>query len=162
MLSLQITDIKRLTEMLFSGKEFDRFLLHDLDLMTNVEWSLTGKIHESFYEGDEASLPKESYISWENVRPILFPMLKGKHLPLSFHIVLLTSKKTTDLMVRQSGFDECDVSSLTLNLIFREKQLYLTSGVSYLGFTLDKTLEQFWDKTIRDFLDSHKASYIEM
>ena len=160
MLSVQITDIGKLTGMLFSGNEFDRFLLHDMTLKTSFLTSFSGEILPEFYEGETSEIPENAYVSWEKLRPLSESLLKGKHLPLSFKIVLLTSKKTTEALKAKAGFTDCDVSSLSLTLIFREKALYLMTGISLLGFSMDKSLEKLWDQTVEQFLTSKDVRFV--
>ena len=160
MLSIEITDIRKFTQMLFSGTEFDRFLLHDLTLSTAVATTIDGRKNEAFYSDEEKEqFLREPYVSWEEIRPFVTELIRGKRLPVSFKIVLLTSSRTTEAMVQKAGFTDCAVSSLSLNILFREKQLFLTNGISYLGFTMDKSLERYWDKTMENFLESKDCGY---
>ena len=44
-----------------------------------------------------------------------------------------------------------DVSALFLNVAYEHETLTATTGTSLKIFTLDKTLEQVWDQTVRKY-----------
>ena len=162
MLSLQITDLKKLTDLLFVSNAFDRFLLHDAQFVTSVSVTLEGRKNAEFFpeeERDEAM--KDDFVTWAEERPLCRDLLKGKRLPLSFRVVLLTSKETTAKMKEASGFTGCEVSSLSINLLYREQTLFLTTGIAYAGFSPDKSLEKYWDQTVKRFLDGKDCAYTE-
>jgi hypothetical protein len=51
------------------------------------------------------------------------------------------------------------VQNLILNIRFEQGEMTITTGVDYLGFTLDKQGEQLWDTTARKFLDKKEIAY---
>ena len=119
-----------------------------------------GSRNTDFY-GEEENAPDSPYVYWSEIRPACFALIRGNRLPVSFRLVMLTGKEVTQQLVRRSGFTDCEVSSLTLNINYREGALYLTTGVSYEGFTMDKTLEKYWDGTVRAFLEKHALNYTD-
>ena len=76
-----------------------------------------------------------------------------------FKIVLITQKRTTDALIKRSGFSDCDVSSLSMTILYTKKQLFLTTGVSYLGLSLDRSLEKTWENTVQSFLEDIKCGF---
>jgi len=163
MLSVQITDQKKLTEMLFASNSFDKFLLHDAEFVTSVSVTIEGRKHAAFFdETERAENMKEEYVSWSEERPMCLQLLKGKRLPLSFHVVLLTASDTTAHMKKASGFTDCEVTSLSLNILYRDSALCLTTGIAYSGFTMDKSLEKYWDDSVRNFLNSKECAFTEI
>ena len=160
MLSIQIKDLKKFTSLLFTEDTFDKFCLHDAVFRTSATTVIDGSRNTDFYREGETA-PEALYVYWSELRPVCFTLIRGKHLPVSFRLVMLTGKEVTRQLVRLSGFTDCEVSSLTLNITYREGALYLTTGISYEGFTLDKTLEKYWDGTVRAFLEKHALDYTE-
>ena len=75
-------------------------------------------------------------------------MIKGKRTPLGFRIVLsLSSPNIAHLITQEElSFSQRDVQGLYLNFKYDGSQLTCTTGTSMNIFTLDKSLEQAWDK----------------
>ncbi len=163
MLSLKINDIGLFTEMLFSKDVFDRFLLHDLNLTTSLSLTISGQKNPEFYdESEQAKELADPFVSWADVRSPIRTLISGRRLPVYFKIVLITSKKSTEALVRRSGFSDCEVSSLSMAILFRDRQLFLTTGVSYLGLSLDRSLEKTWETTVKSFLEDIKCGFEEI
>lgn len=158
MLSLSVTDLKEFTKLLFTENAFDQFLLHDASFTTAITTTVSGIYNPEFFES-ETEQPADRCIPWEQFRPTAMNLIKGKKLPVSFRIVLITSRKSTEAMIRKCGFSGCEVSSLSLNLNYREKALTLTTGVAYGGFSMDKSLEKYWDESVLHFLDGKGITY---
>ena len=162
MLHLRITDIRKFTELLFTRDTFDRFLLHDASFYTACTYSVEGEINKEYFGEDEKEAPANSFISWEEIRPLAMKIIAGKKLPLSFRIVLLTDRKSTDAMVMGSGFTGCPVTSLSMNIVYKNSELTLTTGVSYNGFSMDKSLENYWDENLTRFLNRKECAFETM
>ncbi|MBP5224396.1 MAG: hypothetical protein J6Z38_02285 [Lachnospiraceae bacterium] len=160
MLSVTISDLKAFTRLLFSDDAFDQFLLHDANFTTAYTVNVSGILNPEFFEEDE-NKPEENCVSWGRFRPVATDLIRGKKLPVSFRIVLVTSKKSTEALVKRTGFSGCEVSSLSVNVSYRGKVLTLTTGIAYGGFTLDKSLDRYWDDSVRKFLDSKGIAYEE-
>lgn len=160
MLSVQITDIKRLTALLFTEDAFDKFMLREAQFMTAVSVEIDGLKNKAFFaETEQAEELKVPCVLWADYRPICLKLISGKRLPVSFKIVLQTPKETTDAMKAKAGFTDCEVSSLSINLSYRESVLMLTTGIAYSGFTMDKSLEKYWDETVLKFLNGKDCTY---
>ncbi len=162
MLSLKITDIKKITTMLFASETFDRFFLRDASFETAVSATFSGEQNPDFYEESEREGLKENpYVRWEALRPVFYQLIKGKRLPLSFKTVLMTDRAQTDKIREKCGFNDCPVTSLSMNLLYRDNAFYLTTGVAYGGFTLDKSMEKCWDEAVIRFLESKECAFEE-
>lgn len=160
MQSLMITDLKRITALLFTENSFDRFLLKSVQLSAQLSVTISGEKDPDFYAEEEREKEmQDAFVRYETVRPLLYSLIKGKRPPLSFRIILITDKNTTNRLKVKSGFTDCDVTSLSINLNYRSSQLVLSTGVSYAGFSLDKSLEDAWEKAVRDFLDEKGVTY---
>ena len=160
MLSLVFHDLKKMTSLLFTENSFDRFLLKSASLSAMLSVTISGEKDPDFFSEEEREKEmQESFVRYETVRPLLFSLIKGKRPPLSFRIILITDKNTTNSLKVKSGFSGAEVTSLSMNFSFKNGVLTLSSGVSYSGFTLDKSLEALWDQTIRNFLDQKDVTY---
>ena len=159
MLSIRISELKKFTSMLFTEDAFDRFCLHDAVFRTAASTVIDGSRNAEFY--DEGEAPDEPYVLWSEIRPLAYQAIRGSRLPVSFRLVFLTSSQATQAMVRRSGFSDCEVTSLSLNLSYRDKVLTLTTGVSYNGFSMEKSLEKYWDASVLQFLDKNGLTYTE-
>ena len=87
------------------------------------------------------------------LRGNVYALIRGTRPPLSFRIVFLLPREQTDALIRDSGsnLSEKDVKSLSLNCIFRDGSLLLTSGCSITAFTKERTLERAWDDAVVSF-----------
>ena len=160
MLSLVFHDLKKMTALLFTENSFDRFLLKSASLSAMLSVTISGEKDPDFFSEEEREKEmQESFVRYETVRPLLFSLIKGKRPPLSFRIILITDKNTTNSLKVKSGFSGAEATSLSMNFSFKNGVLTLSSGVSYSGFTLDKSLEALWDQTIRNFLDQKDVTY---
>ena len=160
MLSLTITDLKKFTAMIFSEDCFDRFLLHDAEFRTSVLIRIDGEKDPDFYGEEEREKEmRQPCITWREVRPSALKLLSGKRLPLYFKIVLITAPDTAAVLQEKAGFTDCTVTSLSLNILYRAGVLSLTSGVSYAGFSLDKSMEKYWDGYVLSFLEKKEVTF---
>ena len=162
MLSLEITDVKKMTALLFTENTFDRFLFQSGQISAQLSATFSGEKDPSFYAEEERQAEMaEPFVRYETVRPVFFSLIKGKRPPLSFRIILITDKNTTNSLKVKSGFTDSEVTSLSLNMSYKAGVLSLSTGISYAGFSLDKSLERCWDQTILDFLTQKEISFTE-
>ena len=159
MLYLEIKNLGKFTALLFAGDSFDTFLLHDAQFETAFTSVIEGRKNEAYFSEEEQKEETESFASWAEIRPIAYSLLKGKKLPVSFKVTLLTDKKATETLVERSGFTGCPVSSLLVSFSYRENRLVLRSGVSYNGFSMDRSLENSWDEALVRFLEKKEIEF---
>ena len=157
--SFSILDIKSFTASLFTGELFDRFLLSEADFMTDVSLHLDGRINSSYY--DDPALITESHVTWGEKRPLFYSVIKGKHLPLSFKIVLCLSEKNLNSTLAASGLNisEGAVDNFFMNISYKGGALTVTSGISIKTVTMDKSLPEYWDGITEKFLKMNGFSY---
>ena len=147
MLGLYVTQMGPLTQQLFLGAAFDDFLVSEASFQTSFRSEFDGQLAE-----EDAAEP---CITWKQLRPIAYQLIKGKTLPRSFQIVfrLSNEKMAAFLAAISSPFTPQDVRGLFLNLRFAHKQLSLTTGCLFAEFSMDRELEKAWDKQVLRFLD---------
>ena len=94
------------------------------------------------------ALDDREYALWKELREFCLSLIKGKRTPLGFHFVLSMSAPNIARLLEQEqlSFAPADVQGLYLNFKYDGTKLSCTTGTSMNLFTLDKSLEQAWDK----------------
>ena len=49
-----------------------------------------------------------------------------------------------------------------MNIRYQNQLLSLTTGISYNIFSVDKTLDNEWDRLVRQFLKKHEIAFEEL
>ncbi len=157
MRSIIIENKKVFTEKLFIGNDFDNFLVSDVEICMGNTFTISRKINKSFYTDEElAEMTEMDYVNWAHIKPICFGIIKGKKLPTKFKMVFQLSKDNLEKTLESSGLSYTteDVNALFLNIRFEKDVLVCTTGLSMKEFTMDKSLEEYWDKTVQKFIDT--------
>ena len=157
MISLRITKTKDFMQKLLSSDAFDSFLLEEATILTYNTFSIDGHIQKDFYAGEDAEIPALGYgfSLWKDMKSVCFQIIKGKHTPLSFRIVLRLMPQYAEKVLNSQG------TSLLLNIRYDGSTVTLITGTSCQTFQLTKEPEQLWDKTIRSFLAKKEIAYEE-
>ena len=96
-------------------------------------------------------------IRWESAKSFCFECIKGKKAPLSFKVTLCLAPENINRFLKsadtQITFDQ--INSLNVNIKFDGSTLTCTTAVSLKIFSLDKSLENSWDKMFERFLNAH-------
>ena len=155
MLGLQIDDQKDFTQKLFRQDVFDNFLVPEAVFATAFSIAIDG--------GSLSEEGKPVCASWGQLRPLAFQIIKGQTLPRGFKIVLRLSPENAEKTLQPLGLSIApeEVAGLFFNILYEEGQIRCTTGVSLTAFSLDRTLEQEWDRMMRRFLRRHQISFSE-
>lgn len=132
--------------------DFDRYLLREAQIVTFVTFTIDGKMQKNFYSNEEyKDMGKPELVMWQKVRPICFEMIKGSRTPVRFKIVLKLNEEETQKLIEENelSYTLSDVAGLYLNLVYENGDLNCITGTSMNLFTLDKSLEQLWDATVK-------------
>ena len=65
---------------------FDIFRLQEASLITSVTYNINGRLHPDFFSPEERENLTEEFISWAEMRPKLFELIKGRNTPVSFRL----------------------------------------------------------------------------
>lgn len=144
----EVTDQKRFMNHLLKTNLFDSFEVHEITLHTAFKVTIDGQRNEAYFKdfSDEAIKPLDSkFLGWSELRPFIYELIQGKHLPTFFKIILST---TMPNLTESYPY----VTNFYLNILFKEKQITCNTGVAYQAFTLDKQADEVWDKRIEQFL----------
>lgn len=94
--------------------------------------------------------------TWKRVRPIVLDIVRGKHSPLSFRIILKLNDRAIAGVLKSSGapYTPDQVDGLFMNICYQMGEITCTSGTSMKTFTLDKSLDHAWDDMMLKFFAS--------
>ena len=155
MISLNLPEVKSFMAKLLMSTTFDTFILKEMELQTFTGFQITGQFNDNFFTKEELEERGEyRQIVWSEVKPIAFSMIKGNKTPLSLKIVFQLPNEQCITLVNSLGgrIRLDDVGGLYLNVRFDKGELKMITGTAIKTFTLDKTLEQEWDKKVKDIL----------
>lgn len=159
MIALQVDEIKDFMGKLLTGEVFDNFLLVEMDVVNASTIQLSGRRNRGWYDdGDWEEIPEKEYLTWREMRPVVYQLIKGHRTPLSMKGVLMLSRENTTRILEKNklSFTIEQVGGLFLNIRFESGKLQLVTGVSMNGFVMDKSLERQWDQDMKVFLKHHE------
>lgn len=128
---------------------FHPFSFIEGEVTTYNKFHIDGRLHKDFF--DEA--PTREYSSWQEIQAHFLAIIRGKRTPLNFKIILSLAKENFAAFLNKNGlsFRPEDIQGLYLNFRYDGTQLECITGISMNTFTLDKSLEQEWDKYVQRF-----------
>lgn len=164
MLSTTIKDLKGFMNKLLLSDTFDNMCLAEAYICTGCSFTIDGKLNTQFYSEEElATMPSSRYSSWKTVRPFIFSVIKGKKVPelLKITFVLPEAAVTKLILEHDLDFDPACVNGLFLNVRYQDGSVTMTTASSLSTFTLDRSLDEAFEKYILDFLSHADISYEE-
>ena len=167
MIALKLTDVKTFMNQLLCSDIVDNFLLPEASITKDATFTIDGHINDSFYSSEERSeqgLSNQQILPYARLRPICYQFIRGTHTPVHFKFILMLSpdNMSNTLARSQSHLTANDVKGIFININFLNGQLTLTTGISYVVFTTDHTLDHEWDSMIQKFLNKYAISYEEL
>ena len=167
MLALELTDIKDFMNKLLRSEIFDHFLLQEGVITSAASYVIDGHINKGFYSKEkleELGIADCSCLPYAMLRTQCFDLIKGKKTPSAFKFVLMLSPKNLErtLSSIHSNFTGNDITGVFLNIRYQNQLLSLTTGISYNIFSVDKTLDNEWDRLVRQFLKQHEIAFEEL
>ena|GEM_PF-595550 len=204
MLAFKIDDTRDFMKKLLTEDVFDAFDVSEASVTTFTTFHIDGSWHGSYFapavqapaqsgaqaqasgrpaavpsqtapaSGGTAAAPERDVPSWQLLRPYVFGLIRGRHTPLSFKIVLRAGAKDTARILTSSpgsgasgsssagsGSAGGDVS-LFLNISFGADGLLCTTGTARKSFSLDKTCDRLWEDALRDFFRRQAIAFHEL
>ncbi len=151
MFSGTVEELKPFMALLLRGELFDAWEVTEAKVETFFELTVNGRLKKDFFE--EPDMVQHDFAKWGEVKEIFFHAIKGKRLPGMLRIVLAAEKAWTDRILKECGKAQEEAgASLYLNIRYSASGCQVISGVSHVGFTLDKTLDSAWDAALQEFL----------
>lgn len=157
MIAEQIKDVKKFMSKLLMEKYFDEFLVNEISISTYSTFTIDGHINNDFFsESELADLQDKHLSSWNKIKPICFNIIKGNKTPLKFRFIFAMNRTFIKYLIVQNNIsiNEEIVNELFLNIKFENGMLNYTTGVSLKEFTLDKTIEKYFDNYILNFIST--------
>ncbi len=164
MIALEISSLKQFMGQLFSGDIFDHFLLSEAVLSTGFTYTIDGRRNREFYTEEEWNnkelCPYEN-ATWQDMKPLLFQLIKGNKTPLFFKLILQLSPENTSKILTSNN---CSVSpdmvkALILTIKYDGNKAILTTGTSFHTFLMTKEPDEIWDKALLKFLSLKGIAY---
>ena len=159
MIALALTDVKECMGKLLLSETFDPFYFIEGEIVTFSTFTMDGYLKKDFFDAENA--PEREYALWKDMREFCFSIIKGKRTPLSFKFVLgLSDSNIEKLLLQQElDFKPQDVRGLYINLKYDGQNLQCVTGTAMNLFTMDKSLEQAWDKMVQKFYTQKEIKY---
>lgn len=151
MVCCKMKDNKVFMQKFLMTDAFADFLLMEARVDTFVRFDIDGHVRKDFYAKEEREGQEmEEYASWDSIRPQVVALIKGKRTPLFMKLTLAYAPERARECLAEEGLTEKGslVSFLLCTVKYEEGAVTLTGGVSYRGFTMDKTAEKCWDRAL--------------
>lgn len=159
MIALKLTNRKLFMKHLLLAETFDHFLFIEGEITTFSKFSIDGYLQKSFFEDTEQ--PNVEFSFWKQIRDYCFSIIKGKQTPLNFKFIFSLSPENTARLITQNQLDFHleDVQGLYLNIRFDGTDLLCITGTSLKTFSMDRSLEQAWDKMVQKFFIQKEIAF---
>ena len=164
MIALKIVKNGSFMSKILAGDAFDSFLLEEARIRMAVTWDIDGHLNEQFYPADVWKDPEQrpyDRTQWKEIRPYIYDIIKVKQAPSSFHFVLLLKPEHVTALLEQAGESQLDafVQSFLITVRFSDSVMTIVTGTAYKSFTLDKSADTLWDKSLQKFLTSRQIDF---
>ena len=159
MIALALTDVKECMGKLLLSETFDPFYFIEGEIITFSTFNIDGYLKKDFFDTED--VPEREYALWKDVREFCFSIIKGKRTPLNFKFILGLSESNIEklLLQQELDFKPQDVRGLYINLKYDGQNLQCITGTAMNLFTMDKSLEQAWDKMVQKFFTQKEIKY---
>ena len=159
MIALALTDVKECMGKLLLSETFDPFYFIEGEIITFSTFNIDGYLKKDFFDTED--VPAREYALWKDVREFCFSIIKGKRTPLNFKFILGLSESNIEklLLQQELDFKPQDVRGLYINLKYDGQNLQCITGTAMNLFTMDKSLEQAWDKMVQKFFTQKEIKY---
>lgn len=146
---------------------FDHFLLFEARAVTSSELVLRGKRRQEWYDSEQWQQLQEDgsshdagYMSWGEMRDMVFHFIKGKKSPDKLMIDLEASdRQRQQILGGKMPENPGELPSLRLQIRFEQGKLMMVPVVSYPSFTLDKSGESLWEEALQSFLKHYQIAF---
>lgn len=159
MILLSIPEVKEFMSKLLLSETFDTFLFVEGEIVTFNTFTMSGRLQKDFFDKD--MVPERTYSLWKDLREYCFSLIRGKRTPLRFKFVFGLSEPNIEKLLKQQdlSFTPQDVQGLYLNISYDGTSLKCVTGTSMNLFTMDKSLEEAWDKMVQKFFTRKEIGF---
>lgn len=157
MISIKINDVNNFMQKLLTDDIFDTFLVTEGEICTSNTFTINGHINRNFYNSDELNLINEEFILWKQSKHICFEIIRGKKVPTRMRLIFALPKNGYNKIIADCGMNiaKDNINGLYIHILYENSELSVITGTSINIFTLDKTLDKYWDQLITQFLSKN-------
>lgn len=161
----QIKDVKACMGSLLLSSAFDELWLEQAQITMKNTISMDGHFQKEFFsreEIEENGLEHMKFVRWKELRPLCYELIKGKKTPYHMKIEFQLPEENYEELIKMSGtreFRPGDIQGCHMRFLYQDQKLSMVSGISLKLFSLDKTLEEEWDKKAESYLKQNRIAY---
>lgn len=146
MIACKVKEVKPFMQALLIGSLIDGWDVHEVRLHMRVSYTIDGHLNKAFLPEDD---DQGNYSTWEDLKPTVAGLIRGKKTPTLLHIIVsLPSSFLTEV--------EADPEDqFLLNIHFENGTLTLITAMAHKSFTMDRTLDQYWDAYVPAYFTAH-------
>ena len=160
MVCFKIKNTKDFMQKFLMTAAFSPFLLAEARIDTNVRFDIDGRVRKEFYTKEEQDIQMfHEFASWESIRPQIVQIVKGKRAPLFMKFVLVYDPELAKECVEEAAGSGSMLKYLLCTVKYENGVIALTGGVSYQGFTMDKTPEKSWERALTLLVEKMGLEY---
>lgn len=148
MIVLRIENIKEFMSHLFVGNMFDRFHVGNCEVTTFVTFQTNGKLHSEWFDTDERLEDGTGLVIWQQLKPMIFSIIKGKKTPEKIQIDFCHYMENGD----------CG----SLRIQYEKEQLLLFTGYMQKEFSLNQEKKTEWDDNCIQFIRKNKIASTQL
>ena len=164
MKQIKILQVKKFMEALLLQEAFDLFDLQSAKVTTYNTFTIDGRVHAEFY-GEEKEEHPEVFSSWKQMRGLVKDLIRGKHTPLSFLLILRLQEEAGQEVLSLAEEERERMKNMygfVLSIKYQDGNITLTTGVEYKIFAMDKEAEGRWDAAVPPLLGRADVSFEEL
>lgn len=157
MISIKINDINNFMQNILVQDTFDSFLISEGEISTSNTFTFNGSINKNFYDTNELGDIYEDFIFWKQLKHICFEIIRGKKVPTHMKLIFALPKNSYRKIIGDSGMNISvdSIGGLYLHVLYENNQITVITGTSLNIFTMDKTLDKYWDNIMKNFLNKY-------
>jgi len=153
MILLNIFDIKKTMAYLLLRDTFDQYLLEEATVTTFATLKISGRRNAEWYDTDGERWDVPELLRWGEAKPFFYEYIKGKKTPSCFQVSLKLTGQQTEKMDGLQGLGKlmCEKrTDVLLHFRFEKGRLIAVTGTSSHEFTMDQSVGQAWDSTLKE------------
>lgn len=167
MIILKCTNTRDFMNQFLMKETFDSFLLMEAVVTVANVYTIDGRLQKSFFtkeDWEDQEICPYEFSQWKDMRQMVFQMIKGKHTPVAMKLVLMLKPEMAEKILKsdENTAGEQMVKGLVCSVKYESGSISITTGVSYEGFSMDKTPENVWDKAMMNFLLKAEIGFEEI
>lgn len=143
---------------LLKDNMLDDFEVTNIELNTFTKFNISCDINKKYLSTDEIEiLGDRDHIRWSEIKSIILYMIKGNKTPSYMKIIFsLPRNKIESILTKYSLPIKLDnINGLFINVLYENNVLKCTTGSSMNIFSLDKSLENHWDNSVKMLFKKH-------